>query len=537
MRAGKNQILLILFLGFTVLAIQMAAIRRPWIGHYGSYQMVMASMARNMLRENFSELHLPKTDFLVGDKRSLHLNQYPFCSVAAALGERIFGGGLEFWGRFQAVIFHLLSGILLGLIAAKLFDPLTGWISVILYAFSPFTLIYGQSFMSEASSLFFMLLALGLILPPADFNPLTPPSPPKGERVKGEGENVLRIILSGLAFSMVLASRIHWIVFFPLFWFLLFTRGKDKPKELIAFSTVSLVLPAVWSFYTYFLTLHADHVHTNLLMQLTTRGRTDFGWLENIGYYQKIFDTVSGPLLTPLAFPFFFLGLVLADKKKLGFGITAMGILGGILLVALVPDKVMKHDFYLYGCYPFLAFLAASGIAPLLRTFPRLTSGPVLTFLLIVYLGVSSRYFLHPIFKSSSQEKELVRVAELVKGKMGPEDRLMVLGEGAGIFIYYADRPGWTVDLNQIGKGLSPYRKGGGLNPKQIGEMHRLEAAGGNAVALFRYFSKQGATFLVAPDKKELQKEPNLLNYLLHRHELLSQEGDSFYLFRIRSPS
>jgi len=333
-----------------------------------------------------------------------------------------------------------------------------------------------------------------------------------------------------------LTGRIHWIVFFPVFGLVLFAkRGQKGLQELIAFSVASLILPVAWCAYTYLVTLNADHVHTNLFMQLTTRGRAGFGWLGSIGYYQKIFDTISGPILTPLAFPFLFLGLILTDKKKLGFWVTVMGILGGILLVALVPDKVMKHDFYLYGCYPFLAFLAASGIVPALRTSPWLTSRSVLTSLLIVYLGVSSRYFLHPIFKSSSQEKELVQVAELVKGKTGPEDRLIVLGEGAGIFIYYVDRPGWTVDSSQIGQELSPYRKGKGLSPKELKEAYRLEAASRNAVALFRYLSSQGATFFVAPDKKELQKVPHLLNYLLHRHDMASRAEDSFYLFRIRS--
>ena len=127
------------------LGVQMVAIQRPYIGHYASYQAtVMASISRNMIRENFSQLLLPKTDIIIGGERSLHLNQYPFPSLFAALGSRFLGGSLEFWGRFQAIFFNLLCVLLMGLIGRRLFDPRVGWSAAGIFALSPLSLIYGQ---------------------------------------------------------------------------------------------------------------------------------------------------------------------------------------------------------------------------------------------------------------------------------------------------------------------------------------------------------------------------------------------------------
>ncbi len=150
-----------IFLVIVVLSIQMAAIERPYLGHFSSYQLVMASMARNMVREDFTDLLLPKVDMLLNGKKALHLNQYPFPSVLAALGVRNFGGSFEFWGRVQAIFLNLLSALFLALIALRLFDKRTGLTAFFIYLLSPFTLIYGQCFMSEPLSFFCFLGAAG----------------------------------------------------------------------------------------------------------------------------------------------------------------------------------------------------------------------------------------------------------------------------------------------------------------------------------------------------------------------------------------
>ena len=53
-----------------ILSVQLPGINRPLGGHFASYQSsVMASISRNMLRENFQDILVPKIDFLIGGDR------------------------------------------------------------------------------------------------------------------------------------------------------------------------------------------------------------------------------------------------------------------------------------------------------------------------------------------------------------------------------------------------------------------------------------------------------------------------------------
>ncbi len=208
---STRQLAFVLFVFSSVLFVQMIKISRPYSGHFSSYQANgNASIARNMLKENFSECHLPKTDILIGGKKSLHLNAYPMPALLAALGVRLWGGSLEFWGRFQAVLFNLMTIILVGLIAAHWFNSFTGWTALLIYAFSPFSILYGQGFFSEPGAVFFTLLSIFLIK-------------------KNEKENsLLRISLAGFCFSVGILARIHFVLLLPAF--LLHVAGTKKAE-------------------------------------------------------------------------------------------------------------------------------------------------------------------------------------------------------------------------------------------------------------------------------------------------------------------
>jgi len=497
----------------------MVAISRPFVGHYATYQgTVMASMARNMVREDFSELLLPKTDTLIGGERSLHLNQYPFPSVLAGLGFRFFGGSLEFWGRFQAIVFNAGSIILLGVLASLLFNPLTGWLSAVIFALSPYTLIYGQSFMSEACSLFFLLLSLCLIT---------------GR--KGSPPSLFLILLSGISFSVAVTGRLHWILFLPLFgWTLIQDTHEHKLRNMIIFLIFSILMPITWYAHTYFAALNASNVHTNLFMQLAAEKPSGIHFLTDLQFYRKVFGIVSGTMLTPLLFPFLILGIVLADKKKASYWIVLSGVSVALVLLVLAPEKIMKHDFYLYGSFPFLVMFTAGGLIPVLNAVPVLRSVRFLGFALLLYLAVSARYFFNPIFKYPASEAKRVEVAEFVRRSTTPQDRIIAVGEGTGILIYYADRAAWPLVPSLIGKELAPYRKVRGLTGVDFSELERLEQVRKHAVSWFEYLRESGASFLVAADKGELNATPELVGHLESRYTNIAGEDADFYFYDIR---
>lgn len=515
----KEKLALALFLVSVPLVIQSVAIQRPFSGHYASYQAtVMASIARNMVRENFSELLLPKTDSLIGGKRSLHLNQYPFPALVAALGVKFLGGSFEFWGRFQAIFFNFLSGICLGLIAWRLFGSSVGWASVAIYALSPYTLIYGQSFMSEAMALFFLLFSFYEFCKFLDTG--------------RKGQDMLHLVLSALSFSVSVTGRIHLLLFCPVYWLALIYAGRERRwLSFILFSVVAFAMPAAWYAHTYFSSLNSEHVHTSIFIQLSTPQLRKESLLLKPDYYRNVFDTLSQTMLTPLLFPFVFVGLYLMNKRNKGFWLTAGAIAFGSLVVILAPEKLMRHDFYLYGVFPFLAVVTGCGLVFTSEASPTLRSRPIVITGLILYVLVSARFFVHPIFKQTGEASHILKVAREVQVKTQPEDRVVVAGQSPAVMLYYVNRPAWPLQFDLLGKPVAPYLKNPRLGQKRLDEMKQLEEAMKDPVSWLQWLRAEGASYLVAQIKGELESVPDLLAYLKKNCDLLSTETDDFYVF------
>lgn len=513
----RNQIILGVILGFLVLIVQLSAIGRPYLGHFSSYQTVMMSISKNMLTENFSELLLPKTDLLISGKKSLHLTQYPFPSLFAALAMKFVGGTWEFWGRFQAILFNLISILVLGLIARNLFrDGRMAWLSTIIYALSPFTLIYGQTFMSESMGVCFLLLSLYLVL-----------------RGKEGWLPFWQFILSALCLSISLIERIHYLFFFPVILYILFFVRKQNLFQLAFYIFITLFLPVAWYVFTYFAGLNADNVLTTIFLQFGFWKTADNSFLTQLDYYRRIFDIFSQSMLTPLFFPFLALGVLFIPKFTREFWVITLGISCGSLILFLSPQKIMEQDFYLNGLFPFVVLLTACGLKPLFEACPVLLSKKCIAFVVALYFLVSARYFLHPIFKYPLEEERIIPIASFVQSVSVPGDRLIVAGYSTADMIYYGDRPAWSLELSQLGQGMplfASHPRFTKLSQKKIDE---LVQAAKDPVTWFEYYRNAGAEYFLAHHKKDLETYPELIAYLQKNHKQLSSDSDDFYFFKI----
>ena len=512
--SAARRLPLALVVGGFVLVVQMIAIQRPYSGNFASYQAtVMAAISRNMVRENFSGLLRPKTDVLLMENgRSLHMNQYPFPALLAAAGVKCFGGTFEFWGRFQAIVCNLLSVILLGLFAGRLFDGRTGWIAGCLYALSPFTLIYGQSFISEPFSLLFLLLAFLFLTP-------------RGEKPLG----LSSVLFAGLFFSIAVAGRIHFAVFYPLCgFFILRSRGIKPFLGIVIFTFFGFALPAAWYGYTYFVSMHEANVHTNAFVQFGLQSTRTVPFLI---YLKRLAVIFAGVLLTPLLFPFFIYGWFAAPKGESYLKIAFGFFLGAAVLA--VPWKIMAHDFYLYGAFPFIVILTACGVNALFSTMPFLKRPLVLFLLILVVAAISLRLSFNPIFKGLPEEVRAVKIGEVVQKKTNPEDRIIVASEHPAILLYYANRPVWNMDLTRVGMPLADYQKNARFLHFDSSEVARLEEAMKDPVSWLEYYRAKGAAYIVIPSRLELESREGLLRRLREHDTLISEGNDDFYLFKL----
>lgn len=517
--AGHNRFRLILggvVLGY-VLFIQLIGIQRPFLGHYASYQgTVMASIARNMVRENFSEIFLPKTDLVVEGQRSLHLNQFPLPSLLTACGVKFAGGSYEFWGRFQAIVFNFLSILLLSFIAKRFFGEEIGFISTVIFALSPLTIIYGQSLMSEPSSLFFFLMSLYLLLCQNRWFLLT-------------------LFVSAVCMAAALTGRIHWVLFLPFAGLLVWrAREQGRFKNLVIFCLLSVSLPVLWYGYTYFASLHASNLHTNFFVQAATSEKgIEFFLHKDI--YRAVGLILGKSMLAFVMVPFFLVGLRPSSRCPQGRFCLIAGFAVTALTMILSPGKLVRHDFYLYFIFPFFAVVVAMGVLEFLHWFPkrRMQLGAIL---FLTGLAASFLFSFRPLYRVSRHEQEMLRAAAWTRERTLPNDSLIVTGNEPTL-AFYTDRPCTFLVPNKNGKTISPYFRMTAFTGRDPEAIKRLEEASQDPIRWLEYLRGQGATCLLITNPGLFRDFPEFLPYVKSRYQSISGNQASYQLYRLEDAS
>jgi len=199
-------------------------ITQSFLGHFGAYQSVVGMIAFEYAQQNFSNFFYPNSLTLTNGLPSLEMIYHPFASFVAALFWKLFGGNLDYWGRFQAMLFSALATVMIYLCARRIIPERKDFalLSAFFFAFSPMSLIYGMMFMNEALALFVILGSFYFLL-----------------TWRGEG-GWINLFLSGILFSVVLVLRLHYLVLFPAFlWILLTAKKEGIYFNLFSFGIVS----------------------------------------------------------------------------------------------------------------------------------------------------------------------------------------------------------------------------------------------------------------------------------------------------------
>lgn len=515
MNAGKiKDLRFFLFLIFgIVLFLQLVKINRPYLGNFSSYQAGMINLAQNMERDGPKGWLLPKLNQLIAGERGLHLNQYPLPSLIAAICHRWIPLSYEFWGRIQMIFFHILSLFLFFLILRSLWGEGIALISTSLYALSPYTLIYGQSFLSESPAMFFFLASMYLIA-----------------RASPSRISTLGVFMSGVLFSVSILNRIHFVVMFLPLLYLLYRRSARKVIHSFLFVATGLSLPVAWYLWVYQIIQTSPHAQMHMFMQVGAGKILTRSLLGSLDYYRYLFDLTSGKILTPLIFPFFLIGLLgLRKTTEKWFLWLWLGTFA--ILIAGLPRKVMDHEFYLLPAAPALFVAAAFGIKRILG-WRSLLQRRNFIFCVSILLLVSARYFLHPIYYYPEKEAALLKIADRLKQLVERNELLIVAHGGAPELLYFAERNGWT--FNERGQGEIPiYWRTNKFQKLTAEESQEREQAYERSVDWLEYLRKQGAAYFVASDKSSLEGNKELFHHLQRHYAMVGAPEDFFYLFRL----
>jgi 4-amino-4-deoxy-L-arabinose transferase-like glycosyltransferase len=424
---SQPRYLSLLFCGLLALTaiVRIPGVNRPLVGNFSTKSVVYAMIVRNWVAGR-ADLWHPTLDCLVGGRRSLHMAEFPVSPYLTGLGWRLFGGSLDVWGRATSVAFSVASVALLFAMVRRRHGPTAALGAGLVLALSPVGIIYGQTFMLDASLVCFALAAFDAT-----------------DRWLDRGHG-LWLLLAAASMALLLLSKLYLIVWFlPL-------AGMVYGARRLSFSTIPLailaavlaVAPAVaWYGYVYRAALPdsplAAHMYTSL--QRNAQGSPLFDrvlWTPD--FSRQVLDDLVGVLLTPVGFALLLAGFLERKWRQYGLWFVALAI-----LMAAIPVKFYKMNYYYVAVLPPLCILAGLGWQVVCE---RLRPGRLaIAALLLLWLAFAVRYAARPAFVTPPEDRAVVAAAQAVQTLTAVDEPIVTVHGDAIDLLYYGDRPGWAV--------------------------------------------------------------------------------------------
>jgi hypothetical protein len=508
------------------LLVRLPGIARPLVGNFATKNVVYAMIARNWA-EGRSDFRYPTLDCLAGGHRSLHMLEMPCSAYFTGWLWKTLGGSLDVWGRATAIGFSLASVMVLFCLVRRRHGPVAAMGAATALAISPVSIVYGQSFMLEASLVFFtvatvwcldrwlaggrrawlpaaalclslllltkifmlvMLLPLAaMIVRRADGSTRDPPLSPgegRGEGLQGEADVPGRHASSQFPLTLTLSRR---------------ERGPNAARcsFLAAAALVLALIPAV-AWYAHAVRTATDSTLAPRIFYSVVDSaavhRPPHPLLWSPDFYRQILDDLAGVVLTPLGLSLVLAGLLHPAWRRYLPWLAAMA-----LLVAALPLKFHQMNYYWMAALPPLTILIGLGWQ---QVHDRLALGwPAIAIVLAVALLFSLRYALRPAMITPPADRAVVHAGRAIQ-RLTAADEPVVTMHGSGIdLLYYCRRPGWALspDTPQLDRLLRQYRRQGArylvvvAEPelrKRIGDCPATDKsgsqAGGEGYAVYR---------------------------------------------------
>jgi hypothetical protein len=274
-------------------------------------------------------------------------------------------------------------------------------------------------------------------------------------------------------------------------------------------------------------------VHTTLFSQVTASGGADAGTsIFTMSYWKHVALIFGGRMLTPMIFPFALWGAALLFKNRQhGILFFLIGV-GGLIPVFLLPQKILDHEFYLYGFFPFAILAASFCISNLLAAGTRFVSPWSVAIFLLLLAMLSLRLSIHPMFSVSSGELRALVAMNTAKRLSQPSDIFIVGGADTAPASYYLDRPSYGFSL-KVPRTLPAYFRNRPFSVADRALVDRMERVMQDDIAYVRYLKKLGASRMLLIGRSHFESRPELIAYLRSKAIELSSSGDDFYLFSL----
>ncbi|MDP3920130.1 MAG: glycosyltransferase family 39 protein [Candidatus Omnitrophota bacterium] len=504
--------------------IRLAGITRPLLGNFAVYGSAQAMIARFFLEGPFSSLLYPRINVLVNGEPSLILLYYPISSLIAAAMHTLFGGSLDVWGRLQAVVFFGLAAAFLYRLIRKVADEKMAVAGLTAFCLFPLTIIYGQSFQNEMATIFFSVgffwYWLRLVETGKKYHILTAAMMLTG--VLLTRPNNLYLLLPALYLALIKGNKI--------------SMGRLLFFRLVPCLLLSAVIPALWYFHVWRVSVEESNIYSTMFAQLMVRSSFVNPIILTADYYKKLFDMLVTMSFTPIGFTLFVAGCFLAIPRWREAGFFVLWCLAFLGSSLLIPRKLIDHEFYLLHFVTAGAPLVGLGFCAIASMFGREMRGRgvLLGFFLLLALGMTMRYAAHPAFKTPASERHFIELAQKVNS-LTEKARSRIVFQGTHTLLYYSDRYGWGFHLNRTGD-IGDYYKH--MNWQKLSEEERgaRNEARREATTDLEYLREhEGATHFVVTDLGEFYTDAKFADHMHQTYQTLFVDKEVGIIFSLSS--
>ena len=449
-------------------AVRLIGVGRPLLGNFATKNCVYAMIARNWAEGRAAGLFYPTLDLylLKGDCRSWHMLEFPVSAYLSGGLWKVLGGSLEVWGRSTAVAFSVGSVALMFLFVRRRHGHSAATAAGFVLALSPLSIIYGQSFMLDASLVFFTL---------ATFYGL--------DRWLAAGR-LGWLLTATVCLALLLLTKVYMLVLLLPLGYMAFRSQRCTRRgyaTVLVAAAVAILPVALWSGHALRTAApdspSAAQVYTSLQGNLDGYGPPDpLLWVPD--FYRRVLDNLTGVVLTPVGFMLLLAGILDRRWRQYGVWLVAM-----VVLVVALPRKFHEMNYYYMVVLPPLCIMAGLGwqvIQQRVRPGRAAVAG-----LLLVALLLSFRYALRPALVTPEEDRGVLAAARELQ-RLTAEDEPVVTMHGTGIdLLYYSRRPGWAVppDEPELEAVLEDCRRRGARYVVVVGEgpiLQSLVSSGDN---------------------------------------------------------
>ncbi len=424
-------LLLLVTIGYRCLGVA-----RPLVGNFSTKSVIYGMIARNW-GEGRSGLFYPTMDVLVGGKRSLHMLEFSVSAQLTGALWKWFGGSLDVWGRVTSIVFLAASVVLLVALVRRRHGDQAALGAGAVLALAPISVVYGQTFMLDASIVFFTLAVLAC----AD-----------------------RWLLSGrhgwlvpwtLCFALLLLTKVYLVVLLVpmaamVLWPARFGPAEAEPPQplpgrfwVALVSVVIAMIPAaLWCLHAIRTAAPgspwADHIYSCLQGNASSYRPPD-PLLFSGEFYRQALDELTSVILTPIGFALFLAGFLNRAWLRYLPWLVAMG-----LLVLALPRKFHEMNYYYMSVLPPLCIMAGLGWQ---IVWERIRPGrAACAGLILVALLFSLRHAAKPAFSTPDEDRAVVTAGRAIQKFVPPEEPVATMHGSSITLLYYCNRPGWFIE-------------------------------------------------------------------------------------------